>query len=395
VIDVVHKEADLQSLKSVNPRDRQQDVERSIREGSGAHVRQLVREVDSVNLIVHRDPESLRLEASLPGVSVSRSVARGFLRELQENGGIGRTKVLSAAADSQKESENYAPSLEWKQVEKPEQVNGTFHLCVPPDFAAYDQDSGLILGEAGTESFEEEMQTMAYEPNSYRKETWREHIERVKEQYKKQSDRHRIGADRLARELGISEDVVERIGLIAAALHDLGKLAEKWQERIWSWQTTVKPDEERDGFLGHSDFDGTNEAQRKHYRDPRYMKPPHAVESYYAGHRILAQEIKSIGMQADLRKPVHVALGSAIARHHSAFSEKLGEFRLAEGYETEEREILGPLQLEADLNTNPSAKHRASFSDWIINPEARDAMLPLYWYMVRRLRLADQRSNDW
>lgn len=395
VINAVHKEADLQGLRSVNPRDRHQDVAKSIRAGGGANIRQLVREVDSVNLVVHRDPGGLRLEVPLPSVSVSRSVARGFLRELQKSGKINQAKVLSTAAESQKESENYAPALAWKRVENPEEVNGTFYLCIPPDFAAYDQDSGLILGQPGTESFEQAMRTVAYEPYSYRKETWREHIERVIEQYEKQSDRHRIGAERLARELGVSEEVIERLGRIVAALHDLGKLAEKWQERIWSWQTSVKPDERRDGFLGHSDFDGTNDTQRKRYKDPKYMKPPHAVESYYAGHRILAQEIKGIEMRADLRKPVHVALGSAIARHHSAFAEKLGEFRLAEGCATEVQEILTPLGLKADLRNDPPAKHRVSFPGWIINPEVEDRMLPLYWYMVRRLRMADQRSHDW
>lgn len=395
VIDAVHKEADLQSLKSVNPRDRQRDVARAIREGGGAHVRQLVREVDSLNLIVHHDPESLRLEAPLPSVSVSRSVARGFLRELQKSGNMSRAKLLSAAAESQKESENYAPTLEWKRVENPEEVNGTFYLCIPPDFAAYGQDSGLILGEPGIESFKQVIRNAAYEPYSYRRETWREHIERVMEQYKKQSNRHRIGSERLARELGVAEDVIEHLGLVVAALHDLGKLADKWQERIWSWQTTVRLDEKRDGFLGHSDFDGADRAQRERYRNPKYMKPPHAVESYYAGHRILAQAIKGIEMRPELRKPVHVALGSAIARHHSAFAEKLGEFKLAEGYETEVREILAPLELEADLRNDPQTNHRASFSDWIINPESKDAMLPLYWYMVRRLRMADQRSHDW
>src|SRR5215217_1503933 len=395
VIDAVHKEADLQSLKGVNPRGRRRDVARSIREGGGAHVRQLVREVDSVNLIVHCDPESLRLEAPLPGVSVSRSVARSFLRELQESGSINQAKILFATAESQKESENYAPALEWMRIENPQEVNGTFYLFIPPDLAVYDQDSGLILGEPGTESFEQVMRTVVYEPYSYRKETWREHIDRVMEQYKHQSKRHRIGSERLARELGVSEDEIERMGLIIAALHDLGKLAEKWQEKIWSWQTTVKPGEKRDGFLGHSDFDGADRTQRKRYKDPKYMKPPHAVESYYAGHRILAQAIKGIDMQSDLRRPVHVALGSAIARHHSAFAEKLGEFRLAEGYEMEVREILASLGLEADLRSDPSAKHRASFSDWIIDPEVEDRMLPLYWYMVRPLRMADQRSHDW
>lgn len=395
VIDAVHKEADLQSLESVNPRDRRRDVARAIREGGGAYVRHLVREVDSVNLIVHHEPDSLRLEASLPSVSVRRSVARSFLRELQRSGSVSRVRVLSAAAENQKESENYAPALVWKRVESPQEVNGTFYLCIPPEFAAYDRDSGLILGEPGTESFEQTVRTVAYEPYSYRKETWREHIERVMEQYGKQSDQHRIGAKLLAGELGVAEDVIERLGLIVAALHDLGKLAEKWQEKIWSWQTTVKPNEKRDGFLGHSDFDGADRAQRERYRDPKYMKPPHAVESYYAGHRILAQAIKGIEMRAGLRKSVHVALGSAIARHHSAFAERLGEFRLAEGFETEVREILAPLGLEANLRNNPPAKHRATFPDWIINPEVGDEMLPLYWYMVRRLRLADQRSHDW
>lgn len=395
VIDAVHKEADLRSLKSVNPRDRRREVARSVREGSGSHVRKLVREVDSVNLIVHHVPETFRLEAPLPSVSVSRSVARSFLRELQKSGSISQAKILSASAENQKESENYAPTPEWKRVEKPEDVNGVFYVCVPPDIASYDHESGLILGEPGVRSFEQTVRTAAYEPYSYRKETWLEHIERVTEQYEKQSDRHRIGTVRLARELGIAEEAVERMGRIVVALHDLGKLAEKWQEKIWSWQMTVRPDEKRDGFLGHSDFDGTDDIQRKQYKDPKFMKPPHAVESYFAGHRVLTQEIKGIEVRPELRKPIHVALGSAIARHHSAFAGKLGEFRLAEGCEAEAREVLAPLRLEADLQDEPTAKHRASFSDWIIDPEAEDRMLPLYWYMVRRLRMADQRSHDW
>jgi CRISPR-associated endonuclease/helicase Cas3 len=395
IIETVHADADLKSLRNISRVDRRQKVAESIRKGGGDYVRQLVREVDSVNLVVQSEPDSLRLEFPLPSVSVSRSVVRRFLSELQKSGRLDQVKMLSSAAEDQRESENYAPSLTWKRIESPKDANGTFYLCFPPALASYDKDNGLILGEVGVESFEQTMQVTPFEPYSYRKETWREHIDRVIEQYRKQEDKHHIGTKRLAEEIGVTRETVEHMGRIVAALHDLAKLAERWQERIWRWQTTVKPNEERDGFLGHSDFDGSDREQREQYKDAKYMKPPHAVESYYAGHRVLAQAIKGIDVRADLRKPIHIALGSAIARHHSAFAENLGEFRLADGYEAEVQKVLAPLGLEVDLRDNPPTKHRASFSDWIINPEDENAMLPLYWYMVRRLRLADQRSQDW
>ncbi len=394
VLNVIHAKADLRNLKGVSPRVRRREVAQAIREGGGAYIRQLVREVDAVNLIISSNPEKLRMELPLPSISVSRSVARGFLADLNKQGQIDRTSVLSASEDQQ-ESENYAPKTVWKSVEKVEDLSQTFYLCLPPELASYDPGEGLVLGTAGDRVFEQSVEEFFYEPYSYSKETWWDHIRRVMEQYELQECKHRVGAARLAKALGTSEEAVERMGLLAAALHDLGKLAKEWQHKMWLWQQSVEPGEP-DCFLGHSDFDGTDDEQRRRIKEAMYRKPPHAVESYYAGLRVLHQGLAD--QADDLRKSTVMALGSAIAHHHSAYASSLGEFNLQAGYEDEVRKALEGFGLDGGLMDRPKIADRRRFSqDWFVDPgkKEHERVFPLYRYLVRRLRLADQKSNDW
>lgn len=392
VLNEVHSEADLRNLQSVQPRVRQLEVAKAIREGSGAYVRQLVREVDAINVVVHSSPEKLRMELPVPSISVSRSVAKGFLAELNKKGQIDQALILSS--ESQEESENYAPRAVWKVVERIEDLSHTFYLCVPPGLASYDPEAGLVLGRPGTRIFEQDVREVPYEPYSYRKETWQDHVMRVMEQYEKQQKGHRIGGARLAKDLGLEEQAVERMGLLVAALHDLGKLSAHWQDKMWLWQQNVKPDEPRDCFLGHSDFDGTDPKQRKEIREAKYRKPPHAVESYYAGLRLLHGYFAD--KPEEFRGELVRALGSAIAHHHSAFARNLGEFKLKDGYETDANAILERCGLDGDLMDRPKTADRRIFAgDWIVDPEEHESVFSLYRYVVRRLRLADQKSNDW
>jgi len=316
------------------------------------------------------------------------------LGELSEKEQLGQASIL-VADENQEDSENYAPATNWRPVDKVQDLGRTFYLCLPPELASYDPNEGLVLGRPGERIFEQQAEEISYEPYSYRKETWRDHIERVMEQYNKQQPYHRVGTARLAKHLGMEEEAVERIGLLVSALHDLGKLSAKWQDRMWLWQQTIKPNEPRDDcFLGHSDFDGTDYQQRKKIKEARFKKPPHAVESYYAGLRVLYQYLAD--EPEEMRTELLVALGSAIARHHSAFASNLGEFELQAGYEEEARIILEQFGVELSLLHQPTAAQRRKFGqDQLVDPEEHEDGFPLYLYMVRRLRLADQKSNDW
>lgn len=390
VLNAVHAEADLENLNSVNPRGRRREVIQSTREGSGAFVQRLVREVDAVNLIVHPGPGNLPVEA-FPSISVSRSVVR---KEFKKWGWEGRVSMLSASDESREESESYAPRSTWKLVEDVKDLGQTFYLCLPPELADYTPEEGLVLGRSGNYVFEPDVREKTYGRSSYRKEPWLDHIRRVMERYEEQEQAHRVGVAYLSRQLGSSEEAVERMGLLVAALHDLGKLAEDWQEKIWLWQQNVRPDEPRDCFLGHSDFDGTDPKHREHEKESKYKKPPHAVEGYYVGLRLLSRSLAD--WPEELCGNIIVALGSAIARHHSASASSLREFRLAPGYEAVVGELLERFELEVDLRDRPSAANREVLArDYIIDPEEHENVLPLYWYMVRRLRLADQKSHDW
>ena len=165
----------------------------------------------------------------------------------------------------------------------------------------------------------------------------------------------------------------------------MGKLSIKWQESVRKWQQFKNPQKLTDEPIAHSDYNPETDFEQK----MKLLKqPPHAAEGAYAMGQWLIDCMK---------EDVAVAIWTAIARHHGAFTESLGDFKLIDDASKWIKESL-PLTSDREvvLTDKPVNIIQNRFKDDLLcfSKNSNDERLwPLYMFLVRRLRLADQKSQ--
>lgn len=395
IVDVVHTDADLNLLHTVSRLQRRSDVEDAMRTGRAEYIRQLIRQVDSVNVIVHDNPDSLRLDLRPQVFSVHRGVMEGLVRSLDLNS-EDKDGIRLAVLDEQEQGESVGVS--WRPVTSAKDVVKALYLCVSPSLARYDAERGLRLGRHNTPNIFRSQETRTrpdagFERYSYTKETYEAHVKLVVQQHDAQEPHCRVAASRLAQVFGMSKDEVDALSRLVAALHDVGKLADKWQDAIWRWQTEIHR-EQRKGYLAHSRFDGANLYQRGRQREQRFKKPPHGVEGAYAVLPIVADHVQSTSIPDDYVVPVTYALITAIARHHSAFSKQVSDFNLS-NEACQEAMRVSKIKPSSTPSPRPgSLSDCTKFTENLVLPQRDADAFLLYWYVARRLRLADQQATS-
>ncbi len=394
IVNAVHEELDLELLGAVSVPGRRSAVDEAMRTGKPDAVRQLIRQVDSVNVIIHDQPDTLRLDRRPQSFSINSKVMDGFIGSL-DLVGVDKGSLQAPIFDQQGEGEN--AGVRWELVENAKQCKGALYIAIAPTHAHYNPDIGLTLGRstAGTEFRSQETLSKhdaGFEPYSYVRETYEEHVTLVIQQHDQQVSKCRVSHERLARQFDLTNEKLESLSRLVAAFHDTAKLADKWQDAIWQWQIDVHH-ETRNGFLAHSQFDGTNRRQREKQKDPCYKKPPHAVEGACAALPLLAKAVSEAGVVDQQAKDVVSALISAIARHHSAFSERMQDFALSNSARTEALRVAGMAATNQQIADHPSDNLKRKFGERLVAPTNKDAFL-LYWYIARRLRIADQQATS-
>lgn len=387
MVDRVLSQYDVNDLQAIAPAERRLQVSKAIRSGGPHWVRDLIRQVDSVSIIVHNDPRLLRLDHAPELFSVDRRVVEGFLH---------RIDLLADPAPvtypSFDEGET-GTGVQWKPLRHNKDLGGTFTIAIRAQHAAYDDGVGLQLGKPGLFQSREtrEGHDAAYDPYGYHREWYADHVSRVKSCHQRESPGYRVGQARLGSALGVPPEIVEHLALLAALMHDVGKLSVDWQVAMWNWQREVIGDPSS-GFLAHSDYDPFDTMQRQSRKVARYRPPPHAAEGAYASIRTLQAAVASSEIGPPAQRDVLRALVSAITRHHGARTKTLSDFTLSPGTEAEVRRTLSHLTTRISLTDAPATRELSKYEEGLVDPE-RDALVyPLYWYVARRLRLADQRS---
>lgn len=396
IVNAVHEKFDMELMGGVSAAGRRSEVDEAMRTGSPDAVRHLIRQVDSVNVIIHDQPDTLRLDRRPQSFSINREVMKAFLESLDLTGADkGNLQVPMFDLPGQGEGEN--AGVHWGPVADIEQCKGAIYIAIAPTHARYNPDIGLTLGRstAGTEFRSQETlprHDPGFEPYSYVRETYEEHVTLVIQQHDGQRPKCHVGHSRLARQFDLSDEKLESLSRLVAAFHDTAKLADKWQDAIWQWQIDVHH-ETRNGFLAHSQFDGTNRRQREKQKDSRYQRPPHAVEGACAALPILAAAVREAGVADQQAKEITSALISSIARHHSAFSKQLQDFALSSSARAEALRVAGMATTNQQIADHPSDKLKRNFGERLVVPTNKDAFL-LYWYIARRLRIADQQATS-
>lgn len=394
IVDVVHTEEDKKLLHAVACANRRAAVEEAMRSGEAEWVRKLIREVDSVNVIIHDHPDTLRLNHRPQAFSINRDVMRGFISSLDLIGDDADSILMLHFDDN---GQGETPDAEkWTSIKTVKEANSAVYLSVMPTHAHYDGKLGLRLErQAQATSFRSKetpgRSDVGFTPYSYVRETYEEHVRLVIQQHDVQEASCRAATSHLAAVFGLDKDALDDLSRLVAALHDVGKLADGWQKAIWLWQED-QHHEPRNGFLAHSQFDSNDFHQRREQRNAKYKKPPHAVEGAFAVLPILADAVEQTSVPDHQAADVTYALASAIARHHSAFSKQLSAFVLSLNACKEALRVAN-INNGLLLQDQPSASEREQIGKDLIAPQSGDAFL-LYWYIARRLRIADQQATS-
>jgi len=407
VVNEAHGEADRRMLDQLSAQrhylvDR---VAETIAAQERGAARELIRHVDSRAVIVHPDPESIAHPWAYEGFGIYKGTLFGAYEKLEELASkLDEDWALMTAEARQEEESSRAPIVwEWWDIACKKDLEGALFVAVNPRLARYSAETGFQMGVEGDPDWQSPPRERTRERKDfppYERETFQEHVERMLRVYEhpfydRKEDRQYLplgeelayAARRLEAKHGWPEGALDRLARLIVALHDLGKLDQRWQAWAHRWQEEVGAlrGEDlaiaEDYMAAHTDYDGQDDAEEALSRKLYCMKPNHAVESAQAAEDLLWEQT---GEQALLRAALTV-----IARHHSAgASGRYGDFRAhpaARAALAEVLEGLDPTQVQWTFPEGTLARK-------LIRSERQEELLP-YLLLVRALRLADQRSQ--
>jgi CRISPR-associated endonuclease/helicase Cas3 len=385
-IDAVHGPVERRELKTLNLRTVGLSVNQAIDTGERSKLSELVRDIDSVNVLIADDPNQLNF---------SGQDRNGMRIGWPEMFSIPRTSVLSLANALKnvgggqwvaKRPEESSPDdrregFVWHAITNTKELRSQWLIAIHPNHASYDPAVGLMLdrgGKAPEIRYSQRTSTPRYQ---YAYESWVTHARRVRDQVAAMHGKHAKGLDWLAKRLNLSNATIAEMTELMALFHDAGKLTEEWQSGAWNWQRLKdmlagRPQRTWEP-VAHTEW---APASDRKLRTKEHQLPNHAVEGAALCAVYLDRRFGEPGLCAT----------TAIARHHAPRADAARMSR-----------FVAPQNLEKWLSG-------AGVTEWGSLPVLRDDELdacllslsredderiwPLYMYLVRRLRLADQGS---
>lgn len=178
------------------------------------------------------------------------------------------------------------------------------------------------------------------------------------------------------------KDDIIMLTKLMIALHDYGKLNEKWQLPMQEYQGIKEKSIQKkyNEVLAHTDYDSTDEKDVELGKSCGLNKrPPHAGVGAY-----VLQEIIEEIFDNDLIKG---AISMAIARHHSSLSISYPDFNISDKNYLEIKKLLDELEMDFDLEQNEYGGYLEGFET-----DGHHEKI-LYFYFVRILRMCDQEAT--
>lgn len=395
LIDAVHTALDTQAVRSFNEAEWRRKAAKAMCPAPDhrnyIYARELIRDIDSVGVAIADksrllDPVAARLAPQFAPetISVSRVSVAALSRGAANLVPSGTWALMAAQWDTSAQRGSgftgYTPVAavgsafqQWLVATYQDR-----YVILNPALGRYTPDAGLELGvgsEAGdwqsngTLSDEDLKQTRR--PDwCYRAEQYGTHVAwvRLHAEMLCGDSRARVRLSRFWTENGGDSEVFEltdyaialawidaRLGLplgtarelalLAARLHDLGKLNQTWQEVVWRWQrlkassrdhypagvegdrayrdaqTLLEHSRQRTVLLAHTDFNAEHRwpsGMREREIEKQFQRPGHAVEGAALAIQAVEHVIERSGLSKEKQLPALRAVVAAVAQHHSA-----------------------------------------------------------------------------
>ncbi|MDQ7795013.1 MAG: CRISPR-associated helicase Cas3' [bacterium] len=355
-----------------------------LRQPSG--VAHLIRDgSDSVRVLVaHTPPES---PGDLEGVSLSRRRLYALLKAHGEAG-------VGWYWDGQDE-------VPWKPLRSPD-LSRTYAVCLPPSVAAYDDEVGLRLGEAGEGTSPARRRPPRPGHRPLRAESWLDHSHAVTRAALGRLERDRVDAPWLTQgwkaRTGLGTEGIYSAVQATAVLHDLGKLQRGWQAWAGAVQAMAGGWAEMSP-LAHTDFDGDDPEHCRRVRQAEQTagrRPPHSGAGAYYACLYLPQCLTPMG--ASVQPHVTSACVAAILAHHGGWLPGETELAVQPLVDAADRLVANTLGIRNVGNDMllrwAGAGDRKGLLEALLDLTTSLEGLPEWWplvaYLVRTLRLADR-----
>lgn len=389
MVNFVHNRREQEDLLEVSVRKRREEVEQSIRTGQVAYLRSLIREVNNIQVFIHDQPDTMNLYRKPERFSISLSTLKSRLSK------ISKEKKLENIAFYPSFSEDWKREPpEWLPIKSIGDLDQHLMITLSPEIAAYSRDIGFMLGKQGDYiSRESQVLDMSQPSYSYQKETYLQHVQEVRRLIREQDKCYSVFTRQFADYLNVEEKTVHQWCELVGAIHDLGKLNQKIVNEYWNWQKNIHGDDCYD-YLAHTDYDAEDPYQRQKNKKRRITS--HAPEGAFAAGPLLEMIIDSSIHDDTLYEQLYRAMELTVKKHHGAFTVNAEPYELvddAEDIVTQSLKGLGISEIElavcadvADLTdvNDPVEGH--------IKPYHNDELI-MYWYLSRRLRIADRKSQ--
>ena len=294
----------------------------------------------------------------------------------------------------------------WQSLDKREQLRATYAVCLRPEFAGYSHDIGLRLGQPSTLQSPPRIEPKRPGYPSYKEETWTNHARMVAAEAESRLERDGCANGLLSSgfqsRFELNADQMRTAARACGLLHDLGKLQTRWQQWAERYQRKKDASYVMPAPLAHTDFDYDSAQDRERARSVG-SRPPHSAPSAFYSLSILDRALNGIAQER--KSEVASACLAAILAHHGAFVPKrpgidLGVFPLASGWEKCLDGLDGyapDLSVFSQLSKSPDKK--GLLTDCLNITTSLDSLeqsWPLVAYLMRTLRLADQRAtSEW
>jgi len=309
----------------------------------------------------------------------------------------------------------------WQPLKEPKEVFNYIRFVAHSNAIGYDPTIGLewlnVSGKPALESPNVEKST-TWRSYSYSADTYVQHIKGLFDAYTRplvnkdcRPLRHdySYALNRLAQQLDLNTtiDDIDRYLRLTIALHDVGKLNQRWQDWAHTWQSayaqyhsdTLPPDKTP---LAHTDTGTTGDRKEKVWEVFKALggksRGPHAVESAEAVSNL-------VWLLTNGDWIWYAVIMSAICHHHTPTAESCKAFQMVENGKSAIAEALVACGFDND-DTNEWAEQvhleflrhsrRLTVALDKSKPSRADYRIALLYYVfVRILRLADQRSFDY
>lgn len=398
LVDQVHSEADsrmLDALQSTSYHQRS-SMNKAISQQEIGLARELIRQDDSVTLLVHASPSKIQNPYNLEGFSLFFGSLHRQFEKWQEEGlpNCEVTWLLKYPQEKEsEEGEEYSARYGWGVIENHKDIRGSTIHVVNPLLVKYDAEAGFrFVRDGGFQSPPRMTQSKEADRERYKysRESYQEHVQKMLSFNQSISPYISYAASRLEQRMGLTKGLIERAVCLAIILHDAGKMDERWQHWAHEWQKQIGAPVDSDCMLAHTDYDQDNPTYKAAEVKMTCSRPNHAAEGATAGVKVLHQLLGNPG-RGDPRLDLVKAIFTAIARHHSPKTDRYENFALSHVAKNIIAKVLKIVGEDEQASAALEMKKSSQPISGILVEPGSTALL-LYFLIVRALRLADQEA---